>query len=81
MWLGINGEVAWTLDGHYYLGCGNRGGREREVVYWVDNVDVMAFDESQITCPKNGLNPKWGGAMPNAQPTGRASDRNNQGDR
>ena len=32
-WKGINGDVAWTLDGHYYLGCGNRGGREREIVY------------------------------------------------
>lgn len=33
MWKGINGDVAWTLDGHYYLGCGSRGGREREIVY------------------------------------------------
>ena len=24
--------------------------------------DTMIFDESQITCPTNGLNPKWGGA-------------------
>ena len=37
MWRGINGDIAFTLDGHYYLGCGARGGREREVVYWVDD--------------------------------------------
>ena len=24
-------------------------------------VDTLIFDESQITCPTNGLNPKWGG--------------------
>ena len=34
MWRGINVDVAQTLDGHYYLGCGNRGGREREIVYF-----------------------------------------------
>jgi len=38
MWHGINGDIAFTLDGHYYLGCGSRGGREREVVYWVDDM-------------------------------------------
>ena len=27
-------------------------------------VDTLIFDESQITCPTNGLNPKWGGAVP-----------------
>lgn len=24
-------------------------------------LDTLVFDESQITCPTNGLNPKWGG--------------------
>lgn len=24
-------------------------------------VDTLVFDEGQITCPTNGLNPKWGG--------------------
>lgn len=33
MWRGINGDTVFTLDAHYYLGCGARGGREREVVY------------------------------------------------
>ena len=33
MWKGINGDIAMTIDSHYYLGCGNRGGREREIVY------------------------------------------------
>ena len=32
---GINyGDVAAALDAHYYLGCGARGGVEREVVYF-----------------------------------------------
>lgn len=26
-------------------------------------VDTLVFDEGQITCPTNGLNPKWGGAL------------------
>ena len=24
-------------------------------------VQTLVFDEGQITCPTNGLNPKWGG--------------------
>lgn len=24
-------------------------------------LDTLVFDEGQITCPTNGLNPKWGG--------------------
>ena len=24
-------------------------------------VDTLVFDEGQITCPTNGLNPQWGG--------------------
>ena len=30
MWKGINGDIAGTLDSHYYLGCGSRGGGENE---------------------------------------------------
>ena len=30
--IGINGDISGTLDSHYYLGCGARGGKEREVV-------------------------------------------------
>lgn len=26
-------------------------------------VDTLVFDEGQITCPTNGLHPKWGGAV------------------
>ena len=33
MWIGIHGEIAETLDGSYYKGCGTRGGVEREIVY------------------------------------------------
>ena len=25
-------------------------------------IDTLVFDEGQITCPTNGLNPQWGGA-------------------
>ena len=32
VFIGINGDKAGTLDGHYYLGCGARGGRERDFV-------------------------------------------------
>ena len=40
---GINGDVAETLDAHYYLGCGSRGGKEREVVIdsLEDSIDVQ----------------------------------------
>lgn len=24
-------------------------------------VETLVFDEGQITCPTNGLNPQWGG--------------------
>jgi len=27
-----------AIDAHYYLGCGSRGGREREIVYWVEDM-------------------------------------------
>jgi len=27
-------------------------------------VETLVFDEGQITCPTNGLKPKWGGAVP-----------------
>ena len=30
---GINGDISGTIDGHYYLGCGARSGKEREVVF------------------------------------------------
>lgn len=40
MWKGVNGDIAWTLDAHYGLGVGSRGGREREFVYWVNEDDL-----------------------------------------
>ena len=31
-------------------------------------VDALAFDEGQITCPTNGVKPKWGGcAIPSRE--------------
>lgn len=53
MWKGINGDVAETLDAHYYLGCGNRGGREREVVYWV-NDELPESDRNAFTRSASG---------------------------
>lgn len=26
-------------------------------------IDTLVFDEGQITCPTNGLNPQWGGCV------------------
>ena len=31
--IGINGEIAGTLDASYYKGCGERQGIEREIVF------------------------------------------------
>ena len=31
--IGINGDIAGTLDASYYKGCGERQGIEREVVF------------------------------------------------
>ena len=50
--IGINGDVAGTLDSHYYKGCGTREGIEREV--------VLPFDTTQITSPGNYSQPKPG---------------------
>lgn len=43
-------EISPTLPAA--MGCGG---------YVPMIVDTLVFDESQITCPTNGLNPKWGG--------------------
>ena len=32
-------------------------------------VETLVFDEGQITCPTNGLNPKWGGAVTHSPAT------------
>lgn len=37
--------------------CGGSYGGGSEVLV----VETLVFDEGQITCPTNGLNPKWGG--------------------
>ena len=51
MWKGINGDIAWTLDAHYYLGCGNRGGeKEKLCIGWMKRKDKMwtNWDGAQI---------------------------------
>lgn len=50
--IGINGDVAGTLDASYYKGCGFRQGVEREV--------VLPFDTTQITSPMNYSRPHPG---------------------
>lgn len=37
--------------------CGGTYGGGSEVLV----VETLVFDEGQITCPTNGLNPQWGG--------------------
>lgn len=32
-------------------------------------VETLVFDEGQITCPTNGLNPQWGGCATPCQGT------------
>ena len=49
MWRGINKDITPPLDAHYYLGCGARGGCEREVVYeeqtvFRDDVTIKTAD-------------------------------------
>lgn len=38
--------------------CGGSNGGGSEVLV----IETLVFDEGQITCPTNGLNPQWGGA-------------------
>lgn len=37
-------------------GRGGEGGNNLPMI-----LDTLVFDESQITCPTNGLHPQWGG--------------------
>ena len=47
-------EISGTLKAKGGSLCG-MGGGETLIV------ETLVFDEGQITCPTNGLNPKWGG--------------------
>ena len=46
-------ETSPTLEAG---GGGGEGGNNLPMI-----LDTLVFDESQITCPTNGLHPKWGG--------------------
>lgn len=35
--------IAGTLDAHYYMGCGNRGGKEREIVACPNDIGNYSF--------------------------------------
>lgn len=41
--IGINGEKVGTLDAHYFKGCGEREGKERDIVCMVKCSDKMKF--------------------------------------
>lgn len=43
-------------------------------------VDTLVFDEGQITCPTNGLNPKWGGALSHTLRQRRENDSSDPGE-
>ena len=42
--VGINGEVAETLDANYYKGCGERQNKEREVVFCLQGNGIDRAD-------------------------------------
>ena len=43
--VGINGDVAGTLDANYYKGCGSANYGEREVVMQPTIIDRAAFNQ------------------------------------
>ena len=45
--VGINGEIAGTLDASYYKGCGMREGKERDVVLAMRDINI--FDIRRLT--------------------------------
>lgn len=51
--LWVEDEVSVTLRER----SGSYGGGSEVLV-----IETLVFDEGQITCPTNGLNPQWGGA-------------------
>lgn len=45
--IGINGDIAGTLDANYFKGCGERQGVERDVVMMVLGLDRASFNQGQ----------------------------------
>ena len=43
-------------------------------------VETLVFDEGQITCPTNGLNPKWGGVLSHTLRQRRENGNHNPGE-
>lgn len=56
MWIGINGQIAMTIDASYYKGCGSRENAEREIVYWVnDETSVMKRNSDSDQEEEHGM--------------------------
>ena len=52
--VGINGDVAGTLDSSYYKGCGEREGIEREVVMSYEPI-VLESNQNHATITQDGI--------------------------
>lgn len=55
----INGDIAGTLDAHYHLGCGARGGKEREFVAQRQNKRWVVRRLMPIECARLQGMPDW----------------------
>ena len=60
--VGINGDVAGTLDASYYKGCGTRQGVERDVVL---EPIVLESNQNHATVTQSGISPTIPASMGN----------------
>lgn len=54
-----SGEIAGTLDAHYYLGCGNRGGNEREIIAHLLDGELYVRRLTPTECGRLQGMPDW----------------------
>ena len=54
-----SGEIAGTLDAHYYLGCGSRGGNEREIIAHLLDGELYVRRLMPIECGRLQGMPDW----------------------
>ena len=54
-----SGVVAGTLDAHYYLGCGSRGGNEREIIAHLLDGELFVRRLMPIECGRLQGMPDW----------------------
>lgn len=57
--ISINGDITGTLDAHYYLGCGSRGGKEREFVAQYQKRKWVARRLTPTECARLQGMPDW----------------------